>query len=116
LEVANGVQVGIVATNDVHYATAEGYRLHDILTATRHNVSVSELGPRRRPNNEFHLKGEAEMASLFADLPEALNAAADIAARCNVSLDFSRRRFPAFALGPGETAFDRLFDLCQACV
>jgi error-prone DNA polymerase len=54
------------------------------------------------------------MAALFADLPETLAATAEIAGRCAVSLDFSRRRFPAFPLASGETAFGRLFDLCQA--
>ena len=114
VETARQLGAGVVATNNVHYAAAEDYRLHDILTATRFNVPIAALGLRRRPNNESYLKGQAEMAALFADLPEALAATAEIAARCHVALDFSRRRFPTFPLAAGETAFGRLFDLCQA--
>ena len=88
--------VGVVATNDVHYATPDGHRLHDVLTATRHNVPLAELGLRQRPNSEFYLKGEAEMAALFAECPDALAATQAIAERCDVSLDFARRRLPAF--------------------
>ena len=67
-----------------------------MLTATRHNVPLAELGARQRPNSEFYLKGEAEMAALFAERPDALAATQAIAERCDVSLDFSRRRLPAF--------------------
>jgi error-prone DNA polymerase len=124
LAVAKATGLGVVATNDVHYATAEGYRLHDVLTATRYNVPLAELGTRRRANNEFHLKGQAEMAAFFpeSEAPDALAATQAIAMRCNVSLDFSSRRLPAFppwapdfpqGIPPGETAFSVLHALCQ---
>ena len=74
--------------------TPDGHRLHDVLTATRHNVPLAELGARQRPNSEFYLKSAAEMAALFAERPEALAATQAIAERCDVSLDFSRRRLP----------------------
>ncbi len=121
--VAQAVGVGLVATNNVHYATADGHRLLDVLTATRHNVSLAELGTQQRPNSEFYLKGAAEMAVLFDACPEALAAAQVIADRCDVALDFSRRRLPAFppssaafphGIPRGETAFSRLHALAQA--
>ncbi len=120
--VADWAGVGTVATNNVHYATPDGHRLHDVLTATRHNTPVAALGSRRRPNSEFFLKGEAEMGALFADCPDALVTACAIAERCEVSLDFSTRRFPQFppasesfpqGVAPGETAFSTLHGLCQ---
>ncbi len=123
LEVAAAVGVDVVATNNVHYATAAGQRLHDVLTATRHNVPLAALGTRRRPNSEFFLKGAAEMAALFAERPAALTATAAIAERCDVSLDFSRRRLPAFparseayphGIPAGETAFSTLYALAHA--
>ena len=123
LAVAEATGVGVVATNDVHYAAREGHRLQDVLTATRHNVSLAELGLRQRPNSEFYLKGEAEMAALFAECPEALAATVAIAERCDVSLDFARRRLPAFpprsevfphGIPPGETVFSHLYDLAHA--
>ncbi|HEX9118035.1 MAG TPA: DNA polymerase III subunit alpha, partial [Anaerolineae bacterium] len=133
VDLAGQLGAGLVATNDVHYATAEGYRLHDILTATRHNLALAELGTRQRFNNEYYLKGEAEMAALFPDQPGALRSTQAIAERCQVSLDFSRppaggspfapRRLPAFprqsaafpyGVPPGETEFDLLYRLCHA--
>jgi len=122
VQVAQWLGVGVVATNDVHYAAASNHRLHDVLVATRHNVSIGELGTRARPNprahtlapsgaqghlglkgnSEFYLKGEDEMSRLFPDHPQALAASHDIAARCEVSLDFSARRFPAFRADAGQ--------------
>ena len=95
-----------------------------MLTATRHNVPLAELGTRQRPNSEFYLKGEAEMAALFADRPDALAATLAIAERCDVSLDFSAppaarpsrpvpKAFP-HGIPPGETAFSHLYALGQA--
>jgi error-prone DNA polymerase len=160
--VAEAIGLGVVATNNVHYATAEGHRLHDVLTATRHNVPLAELGTRplrtgelqrrsggaeeqrspcggavgcrpgeaprggRHPaSSEFYLKGEAEMAALLSEseAPGARTVSQAIAERCNVSLDFSSRRLPAFpsrtadfphGIAPGENAFSTLHALSQA--
>ena len=123
LAVAETVGAAVAATNNVHYATADGHRLHDVLTATRHNVSLAELGTRQRPNSEFFLKDAAQMAALFAERPDALTATQNIAERCEVLLDFSRRRLPAFpprseffpyGIPPGETAFSYLYALSHA--
>jgi error-prone DNA polymerase len=131
--VAEAIGAGVVATNDVHYATAEGHRLHDVLTSTRHNVPLTELGQPRtggaqrgqRPNSEFYLKGETEMAAMFSEseAPGARTVTQAIAERCNVSLDFSSRRLPAFpsrtadfphGIASGENAFSTLHALSQA--
>ena len=123
LAVAETAGAAVVATNNVHYAAADDYRLHDVLTATRHNVSLAELGTRQRPNSEFFLKDAAQMAALFAERPDALTATQNIAERCEVLLDFSRRRLPAFpprsesfpyGIPPGETAFSYLYALSHA--
>jgi error-prone DNA polymerase len=122
LAVAETVGLAVVATNDVHYATPDGHRLHDVLTATRYNVPLAELGTRQRPNSEFYLKSEAEIAALFAERPDVLAATQAIAERCDVSLDFTRRRLPGFppcsesfphGIPPGETAFSHLYALAH---
>jgi error-prone DNA polymerase len=119
---ADTLGVPAIATNDVHYAVRDGHRLHDVLTATRYNQSLNELGPRRRQNSEFYLKSEPEMAQLFADRPAAWQATQALAERCQVSVDFSNQRLPAFppkstefpyGIAEGETAFSMLHALCQ---
>jgi error-prone DNA polymerase len=123
LTVAAAVGADVVATNNVHYVTPEGHRLHDVLTATRHNLTLAELGAHQRSNSEYYLKSAAEMAALFAERPDALAATQAIAERCDVSLDFSGRRLPAFpfcseaftqGIPPGETTFSYLYTLAHA--
>jgi error-prone DNA polymerase len=112
---ARRLDVEIVATNDVHYAERSGQRLHDVLTCIRHHTTLPEalLGGLLHPNSERFLKSPGEMAALFADLPEALHNTLSIAERCQVSLDFSARRLPAFPVPQGHTPDSYLQLLCQ---
>ena len=68
---ARATGLPLVATNDVHYATAEDHRLRDILLATQDLITLTELAarPGSHNSNEFYLKGAAEMRALFSDLP-----------------------------------------------
>ena len=103
-----------VATNDVHYHVAERRPLQDILVCIRTHTTLDRSNRHRRPNGELYLKSDAEMRALFADRPDAVDLAGEIAERCDVTLDFGAYRFPAFDLPAGETAFSYLYSLCHA--
>ncbi len=111
---ARKLAIPCVATNDVHYARPEGYRLHDVLLAIRHHTTVEGLGEQRHPNSEYHLKPPAAMAALFAGLPEALANTLHIAERCQVRLNFRDQALPDFPLPPGQAADAYLRALCLA--
>jgi error-prone DNA polymerase len=112
---ARALGIGIVATNNVHYADRSSQRLHDVLTCIRHHAALPEaLGAGLlHPNSEQFLKPPQKMAALFADLPEALRNTLHIAKRCNVSLDFSAQRLPTFPVPAGHTSESYLCHLCQ---
>ena len=112
VDLATHLGVGYVATNNVHYARQESYKLHDVLTAIR-NRSTLDKCLHLRLNSEFHLKGGTAMAELFRDHPEALSNTHIIADSCNFDLDFSAYRFPDFPLPPGETTHSYLRKVCQ---
>jgi len=114
VELARRLDVGYVATNNVHYATRRGQRLHDVLCCIRQHVTLPEAlaGGRLHPNSEQWLKPPQEMAALFVDLPQALTNTLRIAERCQVSLDFSHQRLPSFPVPPGYTAQSYLQSLC----
>jgi error-prone DNA polymerase len=112
---ARKLDIGLVATNNVHYAERSGKRFHDVLTSIRHRTTLPEaLGAGLlHPNSEQCLKPAAEMAALFAELPEALRNTLRIAEQCDVCLDFSAQRLPSFPV-PGEHTTDSyLRHLCQ---
>ncbi|MBC7223923.1 MAG: DNA polymerase III subunit alpha, partial [Anaerolineae bacterium] len=112
VDLARALDLPYLATNNVHYADPEAYRLRDVLLAIRHGTTVDALGTRRPANSEYHLKSPEEMARLFADLPEALEGTWEVASRCQVDLRFREQALPQFPLPPGKTAEGYLRDLC----
>ena len=96
-------QVGVpwIVTNDVHYATPEQRRAHDVLCALRHGATLDEMGTRLRPNAEWHLKGRAQLAARWRGREAGLDATCAIAERCAFRLETLRPRLPHFPLPPG---------------
>ncbi len=110
-QIALQANLPLVVANDVHCHVKERQRLQDVLTAIRHGCSVSELGERRFPNAERHLKSAAEMAALFAECPDAIARTMEIADRCDFSLDELRYDYPEELCPPGMTPIQHLINL-----
>ena len=100
---ASEAGVCVAAANDVHYHVPERQPLQDVLTATRHQCQVAELGRRRFSNGERHLKSPGQMRRLFAGFPQAIERTVEIAGRCNFSLDELRYEYPRELSPPGLT-------------
>jgi error-prone DNA polymerase len=116
LSLAQWLGAEVVATNNAHYAERSGQRLHDVLTCVHHRTSLPEAlaGGLLHPNSEQFLKSAGEMAALFANTPQALRNTAQIAGRCDVCLDFSGQRLPAFPIPEGHTPGSYLHSLCES--
>jgi error-prone DNA polymerase len=93
---ADHLNLPVVATNNVHYATRDYARAQDVLVCIRALQTVNEYHPDRKVNAEYSLKSPAEMAALFPDQPEALRNTLLIAERCNWTLDLETFHFPRF--------------------
>ena len=76
----------LVASNDVHYHAPERYRLQQALVAARCNTTLDQALREIQPNHHLHLKSEAQMAELFAELPEALSNTLRVAEQCRFNL------------------------------
>ena len=80
-------------------------------------------GPAPAPEQRVLPEGRGRDGRPVRRMPRSPGCHAAIAERCDVSLDFSRRRLPAFpprseafphGIPPGETAFSHLYALAQA--
>jgi len=111
-QLAEEAGLPLVATNDVHYATLDGHRLADVLTAIDHNVSLDEADEWLRSNSEWYLKSAEELAPLFAGAPQALANTLKIADRCHVEIAFRGQALPPHAGAETQSADDRLAELC----
>jgi DNA polymerase-3 subunit alpha len=72
----------LVATNDVYFPKPDLFEAHDALICVAEGAYVDQAAPRRRLTPQHWFKSGAEMATLFADLPEALANTVEIARRC----------------------------------
>ncbi len=93
----------IVATNDTHYLKREHAEAHDVLLCIGTGSNVGDVNRMRFDTQEFYLKSPAEMKKLFKDYPEALTTTMEIAEKCDLKLDLSKRYLPKFPLPDGET-------------
>lgn len=71
----------LVATNEPHFASTEDYEAHDALLCIASGKLIAETD-RIQFTPDHRFKTRAEMAVLFADLPEALASTVEIAQRC----------------------------------
>ncbi|WP_113910908.1 DNA polymerase III subunit alpha [Roseovarius dicentrarchi] len=82
VEMAYAMELPLVATNDVYFPKAEMYEAHDAMLCVAEGTYVDQSAPRRRLTPQHNFKTPREMATLFADLPEAIENTVEIAKRC----------------------------------
>ncbi len=82
VEMAYAMDLPLVATNDVYFPATEMYEAHDALICIADGAYVDQQEPRRRLTPQHYFKSQQEMATLFADLPEAIENTVEIARRC----------------------------------
>ncbi len=97
VEIAYAMDLPLVATNDVYFPKAQMYEAHDALICIAEGAYVDQQEPRRRLTQQHYLKSPAEMAALFADLPEAIENTIEIARRCAFGVSRHDPILPRFA-------------------
>ncbi|MEM1428735.1 MAG: DNA polymerase III subunit alpha [Pseudomonadota bacterium] len=97
IEIAYGMDLPLVATNDVYFPKPDMYEAHDALICIAEGAYVDQSQPRRTLTPQHYLKTPEEMAALFADLPEALENTVEIARRCHYRAEMRDPILPRFA-------------------
>src|ERR687886_2675052 len=95
--------VPLVATNEAYFAKRDDFEAHDALLAIAAGRVIADPD-RRHVTAEHYLKSGAEMAALFADLPEAVSSTVEIAQRCAFRVPKRKPILPRFTGGAGEEA------------
>ena len=103
VERARPFHIPLVATNGAAYAEPAQRELLDVFTAIRNHVTLAAAGRLLERNAERHVKTPAEIARLFADLPEALANTLEISSRLEFTLDRLGYEFPHYPVPAGET-------------
>jgi len=88
----------LVATNDIHFLTAEDKLAHEVLLNIRGSKGLSDPDHFTLEGEGYYFRSGEEMQELFADTPDAVENTAAIAERCNVDLEFGNSMMPPFPL------------------
>jgi DNA polymerase-3 subunit alpha len=113
IKIAKELNIGLVATNDVHYLKKEDASSHEALLCIQTQTTLDDPNRMRFQTQEFYFKSPQEMKMLFEEIPEAITNTVEIAGRCNLELDFSQTHLPKYEAPQGKTKEEFLRELCQ---
>ncbi|MBL8250228.1 MAG: DNA polymerase III subunit alpha, partial [Candidatus Competibacter sp.] len=104
LDLAAATGTPVVATNEVCFLQRDDFEAHEARVCVYEGVTLDDRRRPRRHSEQQYLRSPAEMAELFADLPEALANSVEIARRCNLRLELGKNVLPDFPVPAGMTA------------
>jgi DNA polymerase III subunit alpha len=110
LEMAYARGIPLVATNEPFFAKRDDHEAHDALICIAEGKLVAD-SERRQLSPDYRFKTRAEMATLFADLPEALASTVEIARRCAFRPTTQAPILPRFSVGDSGEAVDEAAEL-----
>ncbi|HTY98306.1 MAG TPA: DNA polymerase III subunit alpha, partial [Rhodocyclaceae bacterium] len=111
---AQKLDLPVVATHPVQFLDRADFTAHEARVCIAEGYVLSD---NRRPKNftaDQYFKSQAEMAELFADLPEALQNSVEIAKRCSLSIELGKNRLPLFPTPEGVSLDDYLASQSRA--
>ncbi len=107
VRIAREMGGSLVGTGDVHYLRREDYDHHTALLCVQTKSTLA--APKMTfETNEFYLRDSAEMASAFAEWPEAISSTLEIAERCSVQLELDKQLIPSYPTPEGVSEREHL--------
>src|SRR6187431_3286198 len=101
IDLAYAKGLPLVATNEPYFAATDDYEAHDALLCIAGGKLIAETD-REQLTPDHRFKTRAEMAVLFADIPEALASTVEIAERCSFRPKTRKPILPRFTVGAGS--------------
>ncbi len=103
VKLAEETEIGLVATNDVHYLYRKDADTQAILMCIQTNNVISDGRPLGFETDEFYFKSSAEMTRLFGDIADGtpISNTQKIADRCNLELTFDKIYMPKYPFTGG---------------
>jgi DNA polymerase-3 subunit alpha len=96
IQLSQETGIKLVATNDTHYTNPEDADAHEAFMCIAMNKLYDDPNRMRHSVHEFYVKSPEEMATLFADIPEALEYTQEIAEKCNLEIKLGNPTPPNF--------------------
>lgn len=113
LSISKSACIPLICTNDCHYTYASDSEAHDALLCLQTGSRLMDEDRMRYVPEQFYVRSEEEMRSLFKYAPESLENTQRIADRCNVTIEFGVTRLPDYKVPAGFDNESYLRHLCE---
>ena len=113
MRLARETGLPLVVSNDAHYLRREDAEMQDILLCIQTGKTVDEPNRMKFQTEEFYLKSEEELRSLFPNCDEAFQNTVKIADRCNLEFTFHEYHLPSFPVPEGYTNEEYFRKICM---
>ncbi|PSF05449.1 DNA polymerase III subunit alpha [Marinobacter fuscus] len=100
---AEDLGLPVVATNDVHFLTADDFEAHEARVCIGESRTLDDPRRDRRFSDQQYLRSAEEMIELFSDIPEAVENTVEIARRCSVKVRMGEYFLPNYPVPDGMT-------------
>jgi DNA polymerase-3 subunit alpha len=114
IQLAAELGLPVVATHPVQFLVASDFKAHEARVCIAEGYVLNDKRRAKQFTAQQYFKTQAEMAELFADLPEALQNSVEIARRCNLSLVLGKPRLPDFPIPNGQGLDDYLREQAES--
>ncbi|MFA6120239.1 MAG: DNA polymerase III subunit alpha [Sideroxydans sp.] len=108
VKLAAELELPVVATHPVQFLAQDDFKAHEARVCIAEGYVLNDKRRVKQFTAQQYFKTQAEMAELFADLPEALQNSIEIAKRCNLTLKLGKPHLPDFPTPNGESLDDFL--------
>ncbi|MGA9671496.1 MAG: error-prone DNA polymerase [Terracidiphilus sp.] len=103
IRIAQSLNLPVLATNGVRYATAYDREILDLFTSIRNHTELDKAGRLLALNSQRHLRTASEMADLFRDVSGAVENSVELSSRLKFQMDDLGYEFPRYPVPDGDT-------------
>ncbi len=114
LEIAQQLDIPLVATNDCHYLRRADAKVQDILMCIQTGTTVEDEARFKFDTDDYYIKDTNEMKMLYGKYRGAIENTVKIAEMCNLEFDFDTLYLPKFPCPDGKSAEEYLRELTMA--
>ena len=103
IRIARAMNLPLLATNGVRYASASDRQILDLFTSIRTHTPLDHAGRLLAVNERRFLRPAHDMVALFRDVPEALANTVELSSRLTFALNDLGYQFPRYPVPDGDT-------------
>lgn len=112
-EIAEDLNIPVVATADSHYIDPSDQEAHEILLAVQTGNTIYDNNRMSLEEFNLSLRSPEEMESEFEDTPEAIENTNKIAKKCEVDIEMGEDKIPQFDTPEGQSSKEYLDNLIE---